>query len=905
MSDQDIFIGRQKELQMIEEIITDPADIRHVLPIVGEGGVGKTWLLREIYRRYTENSSMVIIRIEYGETRFQNLHGAYLHIMEQFEPYLLESQKREYRVRLSELDRFIVAGLSTESIRQKENEIYQFGIRLINQQMATQNHRILFLIDTVEAMVTTEHGVETKARINRLLAQFERSVIIFASRPTENLSRAFADTIGLQDWKTHEWYHLQPFSTNEASRYLQEALPGEIATDLREKITLLTEGKPVLVAIASEWLRRHMALPSDIDLSLDELRKLDEATLRQKRERFEFELIESLRMLRQPIDEAILYLAYLDRRYDPRILQLALDIEDEAEIAELLAELQTLVFVRKSMTVEGGLLHDEAKRLIRQHAWPSLDPTGEMRQSLAQKVIEGYYKPEIERLSTIVQQKIGQGIEQKASFPDYEGSILTPDEEWLRWEMQIECLDYSVRLDDEDGRAYFAQIFEEAYDRRSFLQLDMLMQAIHNIAPPWGKTVSFQVYIARFHWVKGERSLAEMVAREVLNAPDIRYIDKILALDVLSGCTTDPVQKVKYLQEAGELAEALQDNEWHVRILSYLGVAYRQQGNWNQAEQSYQQALRLINKQQNLTQYANTLNNLAFVLMLKGDLEGADDAAHQSLTIMKKLGNRLALARCYSTLGRTSEEQGKYGEAEWYYEQSVNLFNLEEQKDDAALRKLSLSASARSKRKFAEAHELLTDGLNSSRDDVRAVTLYHKAKVFREEARTLRNQDAPHDAIIAKFAEAYQTGQQALELARKVQDAYLIARILLDLAVTAMLHEQRADEASIAELQTILQRYNYAREEGRLIELRGDLAYGRQDFLGAFDYYIQAGDILADYNKLVFDQTFSRIRAKFFDLAPDIQQQICQMVTEKIAASSLRSSLARFRRLCDSGFSTF
>lgn len=41
MSKQDIFIGREKELKMIDEMVFDPTGARHVLPIVGEGGGGQ------------------------------------------------------------------------------------------------------------------------------------------------------------------------------------------------------------------------------------------------------------------------------------------------------------------------------------------------------------------------------------------------------------------------------------------------------------------------------------------------------------------------------------------------------------------------------------------------------------------------------------------------------------------------------------------------------------------------------------------------------------------------------------------------------------------------------------------------------------------------------------------------
>jgi hypothetical protein len=250
-------------------------------------------------------------------------------------------------------------------------------------------------------------------------------------------------------------------------------------------------------------------------------------------------------------------------------------------------------------------------------------------------------------------------------------------------------------------------------------------------------------------------------------------------------------------------------------------------------------------------------------------------------------------------MARIAEEKGVYGEAEHYYERSVHLFTLEGRKDDAAMRKVSLAASARGKRKFTEAYHLLEDALKNDRDDIVALALYHKAKILREEARSLQIQGAYSTEFIAKFDLSIQTGYQALDMAKKVEDAYLIARILLDIAVTMMLYKQKEDTESIEALRKILEENNYTREEGRLIELLGDLAYIRQDFTTAFNYYVQAGDLLFTYNKLVFDQTFKRVRGRFFDLSPEIQQQICQLISEKAASDQAYPSISRFQRICE------
>lgn len=124
MSKQDIFIGREKELKMIDEMLFDPTGANHIWPILGEGGVGKTWLLREIYHRYQSDSSVFVIKIDYGEARSQSWPSLMMYIMEQLVPYTTKLQKMEYEQKLDELERLAKSNTSADKIKDKEEEIF-------------------------------------------------------------------------------------------------------------------------------------------------------------------------------------------------------------------------------------------------------------------------------------------------------------------------------------------------------------------------------------------------------------------------------------------------------------------------------------------------------------------------------------------------------------------------------------------------------------------------------------------------------------------------------------------------------------------------------------------------------------------------------------------------------------
>jgi hypothetical protein len=99
-----------------------------------------------------------------------------------------------------------------------------------------------------------------------------------------------------------------------------------------------------------------------------------------------------------------------------------------------------------------GLLHDEAKYLINEYAWPAYNPLYEDRALLARKVIDRLYLPEIKRLRP----------EAAAILKDASGVPAQLSQELLRHELEMECLDYHYRISLSEGRRYVTRLIREA-----------------------------------------------------------------------------------------------------------------------------------------------------------------------------------------------------------------------------------------------------------------------------------------------------------------------------------------------------------------------------------------------------------------------------------------------------------
>lgn len=900
MSEQDIFIGREKELQMIDEMIFDPAGANHVLPIVGEGGFGKTWLLRKVYQRYHQDPRVVVVQVDFSNVRAQSMPGLSLYFLGQFGDNIPEEQNLEYRTRLSDMPRLMDLETDADKARKIEDRTYEFGIGLIKK--VSKVKRILVIGDTLEAVKSLEHA----KHMHFLHATFQNTVLILAGRPAENVRKLYEEFQGIyggNKWVVHDVYRLKPFSTKDTADYFDEVLPQKVDPELSEKISLLTDGNPVLVTIAGEWLKRNVSLPKDIDLPLEKLKVLGKSALIEKQKEFERGLIDRVRTLRRRIDWAVLYLAHLNRRYDPKILRLVMGIASEEELNEITQELETLVFVRKSMSSGGGLLHDEAQQLIMKYAWQSADPDGELRKHLTQTVIDGYYLPEIERLRRVIQEKLIQSVE-KMESADCGNLPLMPEEDLLKRELQMECLYYHFLVSEEVGKAYLEELLGEALTYQySRVQMDAIVQTIHNIAPDQTDSVQFKSRVAQTMLAKGERASATEMAKAVLESPEIASSDAVRALIVLGNTATDPVETIKHFEDALERARLVRDNMLEAEALWNLGLAYRRQGRWPEAEETYKQVLRLLDEKQDAALYADILNNLAFVYMLNGNLTRADSMAEKALRIRKELGNFRGLSFGYATKGRIAEAMGDYAQAVRYHRTAVDLANSVEDSDNAALMQVNVAAAECRAHNFESARKLLSPALkNEQPPHIHARALHQAAKTDLEEASSLVSQNAPASEIETKYESAETNAQQALELAQKIGDDHMLAGVLLDFARIAFLKDRREDTEHLDALRDILETHDYKLERGQLSGLMGDIAYSRSDIPAAFEHYLDACDTLAAYSPAGFREAFERTRDRFLDTAPELQTDICRMIEERFATVHSASPLTALKELCENEF---
>ena len=69
MAKFDVFVGREEELALIDEWVARWETV-HAVAVQGDGGVGKTWLLLEVLRRYRDRDDVAVVYFDSAEHPF-------------------------------------------------------------------------------------------------------------------------------------------------------------------------------------------------------------------------------------------------------------------------------------------------------------------------------------------------------------------------------------------------------------------------------------------------------------------------------------------------------------------------------------------------------------------------------------------------------------------------------------------------------------------------------------------------------------------------------------------------------------------------------------------------------------------------------------------------------------------
>ncbi len=249
MSRQIPFIGRQNEMLQIETAIRDEGT-RQVLCIHGEGGLGKTRLLEEVYKQYAshkETSMLIADIIDFDDYALHFVANVELYIAQKlgedgFMSFLREWQERQ------ELEE---AGVSPDLLVKKSERVDQILVNDFNN--LSSNRRVVLLFDTIDRI-----NPQVWNLLMGLVLASSNVVFLLAGRNAKELWESL-HKLG-QEAKLLE---LLPFDSTTAEEYLKrkaDMLGVTIGSDLVPKYLFLAEGQPMLIDLALDWASHNHPL---------------------------------------------------------------------------------------------------------------------------------------------------------------------------------------------------------------------------------------------------------------------------------------------------------------------------------------------------------------------------------------------------------------------------------------------------------------------------------------------------------------------------------------------------------------------------------------------------------------------------------------------------------------------
>ena len=842
----EFFVGREGQLALVGDLLGAPWGTRRVLLVHGPGGIGKTQLLQEIRKRREEYTRLpggpfVLTEIiDFDDISLRLTLNVGQRIVEE----LGKEWFGDYLTARDTYVRFQFLEADPETLRAQLQRADRLFLECYNQ--LAEQKRILLLCDTVEGI----QGTDVWRYLLGMAGQLNNTVLILAGR---RLDEARSELEGLWGKKVVHFEELSPFAEEEAADYFARTDVGVgLDPEMRDKLYLLTAGHPILIALVIEWLRRDMPLDDITSRPLAELQALDEQTLKHKQEEFEAILVNKILEL-TIVDQALLRMAHVYLRFDDGILQYLLGLS-EAETREMSVELRDFPFV-KPRPREAYTLHDEMRRLVTKHCWPRVDPHETQRLDLSRRMVE-YYNDLLggknedlrklrEQWKVARQEKdttLGQEFFRQLAELERQVSVL-----------EVERFHYLLDADPHRAYDYFLEAFDEATLRYRYNFRELLWTEMQPHESEYAGEQRYQIGIRGVKYLLDETQYDQSYQRaEALlgaygdQSPAWR-VDTLVQMANAAARKGETEKALSHFQEALQVCEQHQLDDWLGRVESGLGWIYRLMSKWTEAERIYERALEHSSEAGDLERVAQVLNNLGYVRHLRGNSPGGLTLCEQALEIWRQLRRPRAEASTLSTIGNIWSKLGNYSEAMESYEDALRIFRDQEDWEWIATMY----------HQMAFAQWLQGDRLEEAQQYAEESVSYCRQYGVEKELFTALHRLGHIYMSRGELQKAQECFEESYQISQKMRDEYRLRDNLLGLAEIAyQKHDYEEAERYVRQALEGIKPEEWISPFliGGMYRLLGDVFFARREYDKALGEYCRA------YPKIAREETFTPYR---------------------------------------------
>ncbi len=707
-------INRKPILNEIRKAVRDRG-APYVFYITGRGGMGKTFLLREVLRRLREGpwsepevlAAQDVVDLYHPPVHVvEGLCRAIRAVLRPGLGYFADFQQE--RERLARIRR----DLDLRDIGwQEERMLHAFREDFRSLE---DDYRVVLAFDTAEVLLyepdpvqqslaLAPQGIEARGwLIERFLPSLENTIVLIAGRPgpprlREDLRAALGErlierTLGpLEEPDSLDYFQTVAQVAREQGSEVVAARLEAIPEETRRVIHLYTEGRPILLALTIDYLAVADRLLPEVQTPLEEARAMSSDQLRQVRERLEREIVRAIQETGRPADEAVRALAWTQRGMNARLLARLLETAEE-EAERLLESLRPLSFVKVRPADNRVFLQDEMYALLERHVLSRLP---EARARWVYDTILRFYNEEIEEAR--------QELQRLQADPEAPLDLL----ERTRVRLQnaiAERVHYALRRDPEQGFEAYYQAAEEAFIA-SHRALDMqlrveLLEFLSQASQEATATIAdWSTWDLGVRWIK--RSIVshrydeavQIATRLRVEVTDLMERLGPVAeaelsvwegwartyagqgLDLAEGRLRTAIEALDRLQPRTPF-ERDQQRALLARAYNSLGYLLRVRGRFREAVEQYRRALPLWRALGPAfeSEAANTLNNLAWALAETGKFGQAIRLCQDALEIRRRLGPRYPVALSLNTLAMIQIRNDRPDQAEELAQRALAIF---------------------------------------------------------------------------------------------------------------------------------------------------------------------------------------------------------------------------------------
>lgn len=667
-------VGRQSELELIDHLI-DEKTSQPILCIEGVGGIGKTRLLQEVGRLYNNVPTLKIVGIldfdDLALATGPSISSKIIEILGHHEVF------SEYIEEFNEFRLIQQAGWSVSAVARKENKLQNTFHRCLNK--FTAFYRLVFLFDTAERISTGD----TLEYIKSILCNLQNSLIVFAGRstPYDYLTKTLEDNTRLQK------IELQQLSISSSEEYLEEkqrALKIVLPQEIRKKLIFLSEGSPILLEMAIDWIIQGDSPDSDwlAETKYHELAQLSSETHRQKQREFESKLVHHIYDF-QGLKGLESFILTLSIAYPLNVRGIAaiMDIP-EIQAESLINYARQQVYV-KSLPGNYISLHDRMRDMVEEYVWLVEDKRGDRRQDIHTRMVS-YMKILIDEtkqnLSDLIQQQNVPINADKIDFKAFaQREIL---ERQLHSVLEIQFLYHIGHADPQSAYAEFLLLFDAALKDYRLTNCSTLLSRLDqfrfykNISYDQKFEIDFRYANYLTYYAADYTRATEILDPYLVSLPNdpSKQIDILRMFGNIRIRSGNLREAISLFQRAAEISENLNLLDKLIETSAALGWAYRHLSYWSKAADHYNNALRLCFTSGRKDELFISLHNSLALVLGYLQKNQALTLCAQAVEYSKRFNLQRSLASSYLTNGSVFYQFGRLDDALEAVQSGLRIF---------------------------------------------------------------------------------------------------------------------------------------------------------------------------------------------------------------------------------------